>query len=146
MSPIIKEISAAETFVVRHLVLRNNKPIESCRFDGDTLTTTKHYGIFIDNVLVGVASLFKNNTKYLDQNNQFQLRGMAILDSHQKKGLGEALLQHIEQETKNIPEALIWFNAREVAVGFYKKLGYEVIGSPFNIEDIGIHYVMYKKL
>jgi len=25
-------------------------------------------------------------------------------------------------------------------------MGYEIIGEPFNIKDIGLHYVMWKKL
>ena len=35
----IKKISATETFLVRHPVLRAGKPIESCHFDGDDLET-----------------------------------------------------------------------------------------------------------
>ena len=41
---------------------------------------------------------------------------------------------------------LLWFNARETAVDFYKKMGYTVIGESFIINDIGTHFVMYKKL
>ena len=33
----IKKISALETFPVRHPVLRAEKPIESCHFEGDDL-------------------------------------------------------------------------------------------------------------
>ena len=40
---IIKNISANETFLVRHPVLRAGKPIENCKFDGDELETTQHF-------------------------------------------------------------------------------------------------------
>ncbi|PZO22294.1 MAG: GNAT family N-acetyltransferase, partial [Flavobacteriaceae bacterium] len=62
------------------------------------------------------------------------------------KGFGEALVKHAENDVRARGGKIIWFNAREVAVGFYKKLGYEIIGEPFDIADIGKHYVMYKKL
>lgn len=142
----IKQITSQETFAVRLPVLRPGKPIESCIFDGDDLNTTTHFGIYDDEIIVGVTSIFKTPTPLLSQNDQFQLRGMAILDSHQKKGLGEQLVQEAEQFTKNNNGTLLWFNAREVAVGFYKKMEYEIIGEPFTIGDIGVHYVMHKLL
>ena len=41
----IKQIAALETFPVRHPVLRAEKLIESCHFDGDTLVTTVPFGL-----------------------------------------------------------------------------------------------------
>lgn len=140
----IKQITSQETFAVRLPVLRPGKPVESCIFDGDDLTTTAHFGIYDNETIVGVTSIFKTSTPLLSQNNQFQLRGMAILDSHQKKGLGQQLVQEAEQFTKKNNGELIWFNAREIAVDFYKKMGYEIIGTSFIIADIGKHYVMYQ--
>ena len=57
----IKEIVPLDTFSVRHPVLRAGKPIDNCRFEGDNLVTTKHFGIFEYSQLVGVISIFKNN-------------------------------------------------------------------------------------
>lgn len=142
----IKEIPALETFSVRQPVLRPGKPIESCHFEGDNLESTKHFGLFDNEKLAGIASLFEHSTPFLEEKLQFQLRGMAVLPEFQKKGLGEALVKHAENDVMQRGGKTIWFNAREIAVAFYKKLGYEIIGDPFNIADIGKHYVMYKKL
>lgn len=142
----IKQITSQETFAVRLPVLRPGKPIDSCIFDGDTLNTTAHFGIYDDEIIVGVTSIFQTSTPLLSQKQQFQLRGMAIVDSHQKRGLGDQLVQRAEQYVKENNAEVLWFNAREIAVGFYKKMGYKTIGEPFAIGDIGIHYVMYKPL
>ena len=142
----IKEITAAETFPVRHPVLRAGKPVESCRFEGDDAIATKHFGFFIDNRLIGVASLFQNDSDLFDVDNQFQLRGMAVLENHQKKGYGEDLLKHTEEVAKSQNASLIWFNARIVAVPFYEKMGYKILGASFDIAGVGEHYVMYKSL
>lgn len=142
----IKEIPALETFSVRQPVLRPGKPIESCHFEGDNLESTKHFGLFDNEKLAGIASLFEHSTPFLEEKFQFQLRGMAVLPEFQKKGLGEALVKHAENDALERGGKIIWFNAREIAVAFYKKLGYEIIGDPFNVADIGKHYVMYKKL
>lgn len=140
----IKEITALETFLVRQPVLRPGKNIESCRFDGDNLETTKHFGYFEEETLAGIASLFQSNSDLFQENEQFQLRGMAVLSNFQKKGIGEKLVIHAENDAKNRNATLIWFNAREIAVPFYKKLGYKIIGQPFDIGDIGKHFVMFK--
>ena len=141
---IIKKIAAKETYSVRLPVLRKGKPIESCQFDGDNLATTQHYGIYLDNELVGIISLFKKNNSTFSQKNQYQIRGMAVLENHRKKDYGKALLIYTEEECKNQEVDLIWFNARIEAIGFYEKMGYQKKGTPFDIPDVGEHIVMFK--
>ena len=142
----IEEITFQETFSVRHPVLRAGKPIESCHFDGDDLASTKHFGIFIDNTLVGVTSLFMQHHSFFNHEIQMQMRGMAVLNSHQKQGFGEKLLASCENYLRNEKISLLWFNARAKAVPFYEKLGYQIMGNSFEIGDIGPHFVMYKQL
>jgi GNAT superfamily N-acetyltransferase len=143
---IIKKIKASETFEVRHPVLRKGKPIESCHFEGDDLLTTLHCGLFEDEKLLGVISVFENDNPLFDIKNQAQIRGMAILENYQGKGFGKLLVTHCEKKLKLQNKSVIWFNARVNAVDFYKKMGYITIGNPFEIFDVGLHYVMYKKL
>ncbi len=142
----IIEIPYQETFSVRHPVLREGKPIESCLFDGDDLKTTKHFGAFVDKKIVGVVSVYNNKNANFKAVNSFQIRGMAVLKKIQKKGFGELLVQHCEKYVTEQNGDLIWFNAREIAVGFYEKLNYVKWGDPFVIADVGIHYIMFKKL
>ncbi len=141
----IKTITALETHLVRHPVLRAGKPIDSCIFDGDFLDTTRHFGIFIDNELAGVISMFENRNANFSTPKQYQIRGMAVLESYQKRGLGGKLVQHVESEVKLLGGNLVWFNARDLAVPFYVKLGYQVSSEPFLAIGI-VHFVMHKQL
>ena len=142
----IKEIHYQDTFIVRHPVLRQGKPIESCFFDGDDLPTTKHFGAFIDEKITGAVSVYQNKNVNFNDGNQYQIRGMAVLDDFQKKGLGELLVLCSEEYVSKQKGNLIWFNARESAVGFYEKLNYQKMGEPFPVGDIGWHYIMFKKM
>lgn len=138
----IKKITALEAYAVRHPVLRNKKPISSCHFDGDDFETTNHFGCFLNNELIGILSLFKTNNPTFVEENQFQIRGMAVLNEHQKKGIGKLLVIYCE---KQLPKnSLNWFNARKEAVGFYENLEYVKKGPFFEIKDIGGHTVMFK--
>jgi len=140
----MKKITAFETIIVRHPILRPGRPIESCHFDGDDLLSTSHFGLFLENQLAGVISAFKAQNKLFSEENQYQIRGMAVLSEFQKKGFGEALLEYCENEIRLKSGNLIWFNARETAIGFYEKSGYEILGDPFEIPDVGPHYILFK--
>lgn len=142
----IKNIDYKKTFEIRHPILREGKPIESCFFDGDDLKTTSHFGLFDEDKLIGVVSLFENKIKIFNHENQFQIRGMAVLKEFQKKSFGEQLIQHLEAFVNIKGKTLIWFNARELAVPFYKKMGYKIFGNSFLIENVGTHFVMAKEL
>src|SRR5690606_14780837 len=135
----ITEISAADTHAVRQPVLRPGQPIESCLFDGDDLTTTKHFGVFVGSGLAGVLSLYNKPNAAFSVVNQCQLRGMAVLPEYQGQGLGARLIKHAESELLKTEYQLLWFNAREVAVPFYSKLGYRKSGEAFQIPRVGTH-------
>ena len=142
----IKEISAFETIIVRHPVLRFGKAVESCQFEGDDLPTTTHFGLFFEGHIAAVISVFKAKNILFLEENQFQVRGMAVLEQHQKKGFGKALLKYCEKQITNKTGEIIWFNSRETAIGFYEKAAYQKIGDSFDIADIGIHFVLFKKV
>ena len=141
----IKNINYKDTFTVRHPVLRAGKPIESCFFEGDDLKTTTHFGFFDVDKLMGVISVYQNKNLIFNADNQFQIRGMAVLQGVQTLGYGKQLLERAESDCIAKYAEIIWFNARENAVGFYQKSGYQIIGNPFEIAGIGTHYIMFKK-
>lgn len=142
----INQITSNDTQAIRHAVLRIGKPIESCVFEGDNLETTVHFGIFINENLAGISSFFKNSNPNFSETPQYQLRGMAISKQFQNKGLGEIILKYGEAFLKEKDTKIIWCNAREIAISFYKKNAYQIIGESFNIKDIGLHHAMYKVL
>lgn len=142
----ILQITAQETYIVRHPVLRPGKPISTCKFKDDESKTTFHLGLFANTKIIGVASFLKNPHELLSCRNQYQLRGMAILEAYQGKGLGNDLIIHAENQLKAQNIDALWCNAREIAVNFYKRNGFKIIGAPFDIPEIGKHYIMYKPL
>jgi len=142
----IKQISAKTTYPVRHPVLRKGRPLETCVFKGDDLKTTIHIGVFHKNQIIGVASFMKSRNSLFKETLQYQLRGMAILEDFQGKGLGKLILAYGEKLLKEKDIELIWCNARINAVNFYKNNGYATLGDPFHIPEIGKHFTMYKSI
>lgn len=142
----IREISSQETFKVRHPVLRQGRPIEDCAFEGDELETTIHLGLYINEQLISVATFLSNKNDIFPEIRQYQLRGMAVLKSYQGQQLGQYILKHGEQLLTEKRVVRVWLNAREHAVNFYKNNHYQIVGQPFEINKVGMHYVMTKRL
>jgi hypothetical protein len=80
----VKEIAQNDAIAVRDLVLRRGKPVETCFFDGDKLPTTKYFGVFFDEKIIAAVSVFKNINGNFAAQNQYQIRGMAVLEEFQK--------------------------------------------------------------
>ena len=74
---------------MRHPVLRNGLPLESCAFDRDEDSKTIHLAAYLENKAVGVLTLLPNSK-------DVQLRGMAVLTHHQGEGIGKQLLAKAE--------------------------------------------------
>jgi ribosomal protein S18 acetylase RimI-like enzyme len=142
----IRKISVEKTHAIRHPMLRQGRPLKDCVFEGDNDPETIHLGAYIENKLVGVLSAYQKSISAFDAIESYQVRGVAVLTSAQRKGIGRALMVHIEQLLQQRKIDLIWLNARIKAVEFYTALAYRQKGSAFEIEGIGTHYCFYKSL
>jgi len=143
----IREVESNTVLPIRQKVLRDGKALKFCKMPGDDDNSTIHLGLYFNNVLAGIATLMiDDHPDFSFKNSQLRLRGMAVLPDHQKKQLGNLLLEKAIQIAKSQNYKILWFNAREIAVGFYQKFGFSVKGNIFMIEDVGPHFLMYKSL
>ena len=82
-------------------------------------------------------------TKVDDQ--QMKLRQMAVQKSLQGKGIGESIISFAENITRDKGFKYLRMHARDSAVGFYEKFGYDIQGDEFTEVNIK-HYLMIKRL
>ena len=141
---IIKQIKANETYPLRLSVLKTCDEY-IYQYQGDFDKETMHFGAFIDDELVGIVSLMQNNNPFFN-GKQIQLRGMAVATNQHGKNIGTKLVAHIITICKQQNIAVLWCNAREKAIDFYKKQGFTLEGKPFTIKHVGMHYTMIKKI
>lgn len=141
---VIQKITAVETHALRLEILRVDIPLPFT-FESDEDSSTFHLGTYSGVELVGVSSFMKSDAN-LFKEPQYQLRGMATKTSHQGRGVGKKMLQEAEEKILKLGVSILWCNAREEAVLFYKKQGFKIIGIPFEIKYIGTHFTMFKSL
>lgn len=140
----VKRIEAPDTHAIRNEVLRPSGQIEDCVFEGDEDNNTFHLGAFVEGKLVSIASFYLISHPSIEDENQYQLRGMATLYDFRHKGLSSELLKVAFPIIKQNFCTVLWCHARENAIGFYTKVGFEQTGERFFIPQIGPHYLMVK--
>lgn len=111
----IEQIRPELTWRLRQEVLYPAQKLYEMELDEDQ--DGIHFGAFTDNKLVGTISLFQTAKS-------FQFRKLAVSSEYQKMGIGNALLQRVEEFAENEGGTAIWCNARVSAIGFYMKAGY----------------------
>lgn len=145
---MIRPITAEQALQVRHPVLRPGRPIEDAIFPCDAGASARHLGAFdAADRLVGVVTIhpapWPGGSTAPEP---WQLRGMATLPDVRGLGYGRALVGAAERVVGAAGGGFLWCNARVVAVAFYSKLGWEVVGEEFDIPTVGPHYRMRKSL
>lgn len=118
----IEQISWQQTIGLRHAVLWPAKPPEFCHVEDDETGT--HFGVFYDARLICVASLFRTQ-------DSIRLRKFATDQDYQGKGVGSELLTHMLSYAKLEGATLFWCDARESAIPFYNRFGFEPEGERF---------------
>ncbi len=89
---------------------------------------------------LGVGRLHFNTIR------EAQIRYMAVAVGHQRSGLGSRLLETLEHRARSLGAAVIVLDARETALGFYRKHGYSVLGSGHMLFNSIAHVRMDKLL
>lgn len=74
-----------------------------------------------------------------------KLRQMAVNSGLQQKGIGLSIMQFAENLARDRGYRKLTMHARDTALGFYRKLGYKIVGEPF--EEVTVpHHKMEKQL
>jgi predicted GNAT family N-acyltransferase len=107
----------------------------------DAIEASCFHVMAVDNdEVISIARLQFNS------DDEAQLRYMAVSPPYQRQGIGRALIKALEQHAITSSRTKIVLDAREPAVNFYKKLGYQVIEKSYLLFDEIQHFRMSKKL
>lgn len=93
-----------------------------------------------ERIPVGVARLHLNGPT------QAQIRYMAVEADCRKRGIGTALTQVLETQARELGASEIVLHARDEALGFYARLGYEMTGPAHTLYGSIHHHGMRKRL
>jgi len=123
----VVELTAEETHPLRLSVLRSDTPSKVLAFNEDDWPGTIHLGVRDADGVVAVSSWVPE--PYLGEP-AVHLRGMATAPHLQGQGVGGILIE-AGCERAALVAPLVWARARDVALGFYLRHGFTVVGDGF---------------
>lgn len=124
---------------LRRDVLRTPLGLDFTKEELESESDQVHIACFHGNTLTGILLFVKSGSDVL------KMRQVAVDEKLQDSGVGRAMVLFAEKWANDNGYHHILLNARETAVPFYLKLGYERIGDMFS--EVGIpHYRMTKNI
>ncbi len=139
------DVSFNEVLNLRHSILKPFADIKECFYPGDDCPTSFHLAVQFEGEIRTIASFHKEACPNLESQFPYRLRGMATTIECRNYGFGSLVLNHAFKKICDRQGDLLWCKAREVAFGFYEKLGLTYEGDFFDIPQIGPHKVMYRR-
>lgn len=88
--------------------------------------------------LVGTGRLHFNTPE------EAQVRCMAVEEAYRSSGVGSLILQALEQRAREQGARFVMLNAREGAVSFYRKHGYQLMDQSNTLFNLIPHWRMCK--
>jgi GNAT superfamily N-acetyltransferase len=131
----VVQVTTDAVLAVRMRVLREGTPSADPRFDGDDDPTTVHLAALVDGAVVAVSTWLCRPWPFSPERTAIQLRGMATDLSVRGTGVGGVLLETGVARAFAAGAELVWANARDTALRFYRSHGFDVEGEGFRTTD-----------
>jgi GNAT superfamily N-acetyltransferase len=139
----VVELSAEETYPLRLAVLRGDTPSKVVVFAEDDWPGTVHLGVRDSDGIIAISTWTPGS---YDNEPAVHLRGMATAAHVQGQGVGSRLLKAgCERAAAVAP--LVWARARDSALEFYTRHGFEIVGDGFIDEQTNKpHHLIVRRL
>lgn len=143
----VRAIAANSTWPLRAAVLWPEKEAgPSCLIEGDEAPETLHMGAFVAEELCAIGTFMQQQHPELPSGVSYRLRAMGTLKSAQGKGLGSQLVETGLDILSERGCDVVWCDARHVALGFYARLGWDVVGPSYQVPLRGPHRLAWRRI
>jgi predicted GNAT family N-acyltransferase len=144
----VRPLRSEETHDLRLRVLRKGTPTQDVIYPQDDLPGTVHLGVVDDDgELVGVSSWARERQAEAPDVPAVRLRGMAVDTALHGSGYGAVLVAAGVEWAIEQGADVIWATARDAVLGFYERVGFEVVGDGFIDATTALpHHVVIRKL
>jgi GNAT superfamily N-acetyltransferase len=131
----VEIVDEAQTRALRRAVLRPNLAPDA-PLPGDELPAAVHVAAIDDGTVVGTCFVYPEPCPWLpDRSPAWRLRQMATADGRRGSGVGGAVFEAAVEYVRGRGATLLWCDAREPAVPFYRRHGMVPHGGVFTDEE-----------
>lgn len=133
---------------LRRSVLRPHYAV-GATLPGDDEPGVVHLGAFVeageDRVLASACLIFPEQCPWLPEATGWRLRSMATDPAWRGSGAGSQILSAAKQISADAGATVLWCQARQPAIAFYRRNGFAEFGELFDTE-LGPHRRMWTRL
>ena len=138
-------ITTDELLPLRMAVLRDGTPSQDPTYKQDNFPGCVHLGIYEGEELIACSSWIPQAWPLDETLPAIQLKGMAVAKRMQGSGIGAELLSAGVRHCENENAHYVWARARDSALSFYTRNGFDVFGEQFVDEATGMsHHLVMK--
>jgi GNAT superfamily N-acetyltransferase len=127
----VEDVEVVECYALRRAVLREGDANAVVSWPEDALPGAIHLAVREDGTVVAAASFAPVATPHRPGSTAWQLRGMAVEPTLQRRGYGVALLDVAVDRLRAAGAQVLWASARDSALGFYERYGMHVVGDGY---------------
>lgn len=132
----ITPVTLAEVLPLRDQIFRANLPAGDSELRSDRNADTLHLGARLGNELIGISTIAREDVTSVQSKDVWRLCGMAVNANWRGHGVGAALAEKSIDHAKLAGGCMVWCSARESAFGFYRSMGFELVGELYNRAEI----------
>lgn len=136
----VRVIDRLESVELRRSVLRPLLPPGSV-MPGDEVSDAVHIGAFQGSTLVSTCLIFPESCPWRPGEPAWRLRSMATDPAVRGDGFGALVVAEAARIARQNGADVLWCQAREAAIGFYARQGWQRHGELFDT-DFGPHSEM----
>ncbi len=137
-------IDPLQSLELRRAVLRPGLPV-GAEMPGDHEPGVVHIGAFDGSTLTSACLIFPQACPWQPDRPAWRLRSMATEPRVRGDGFGALVVVEAERVVRQQSAEILWCLARETAIGFYARHGWQTHGEIFDTE-IGPHQEMWLEI
>jgi GNAT superfamily N-acetyltransferase len=142
----VRAVAPAVVRPLRQAVLRPHQTVAEQVYAGDDAADAGHFAAYLEDAVVGVASITPEPHPHDPRPGDWRIRGMATVPEARQLGAGAGLLTACLAHARARGARRVWCNARSGARGFYEREGFVAEGEEFALPAIGPHFLMALEL
>lgn len=143
----VVQLPLSRVMDLRVRVLRQGTPATEAHYAEDNYEDAVHLGIVENNEVVATSTWFAKPCPEQSDTPAYQLKGMAVDHNLQSRGYGAALIRAGISLAQDNGAQLVWARARDSALSFYEKCGFQTVGDGFIDEPTAMpHHIVVKNI
>ena len=144
---VVVSLPTADIVDLRVRVLRKGTPYTHANYPEDAYPDAVNFCIVRRGHAIATSTWFSKECPELPGVPAVQLKGMAVDDSLQGSGLGALLITRGLEHARSLGASVVWARARDSALYFYERRGFEVRGDGFMDEPTAMpHHIVTREI